>query len=92
MRPQSASVCSGELLERINDPHDPVYVKYLTYRNTLNKIKRKGKEEYYYNLIEKHHTQNMCSDRTVLYIYILGYYNWGLCIVLRGHRQWSEVA
>ena len=33
---------------------DPVYVKYLTYRNTLNKIKRKAKEEYYKNLIEKY--------------------------------------
>ena len=32
----------------------PVYVKYLTYRNTLNKIKRKAKEEYYKNLIEKY--------------------------------------
>ena len=33
---------------------DPVYVKYLTYRNTLNEIKRKAKEEYYKNLIEKY--------------------------------------
>ena len=46
------SVCSGELLKK----QDPVYVKYQTYRNTLKKIKRKAKEEYYKNLIQKHQT------------------------------------